>query len=357
MRVMFVCWLAVDGGSAQTIYNFSQAARELGHETVVYGHANGSPFTYSTEISPSDALVFIVESTTALEYGDNLDLTRLIAQVPRERRVVIDNDGRYNDAIRLGGDLNHPNAASSARWIEICDSLSDKIVQPTMHPLRENVRTFFFHGYNPEWERPLDFSNKEYGMCYVGNNWHRWHALQRVLKALEPVRSAVGRIAIIGDLWGSPARLAWSPLDSFGSDPEYLRRLGVEVLPPVPFDRVIECMGLGVFTPVLVRPTFNHFRIVNPRLFETAAANAIPLFNLDAEYVAEIYGPDAVELVLGEDGSEQIVDILRRPSHYAEIVREMRRHLAERHSFATRVQELVDICEEVPVASDRAGVR
>lgn len=120
--------------------------------------------------------------------------------------------------------------------------------------------------------------------------------------------------------------------------------------PPVQFDQVIECMGLGVFVPVLARPIFNHFRNVTPRLFETAAANAIPLFNLDAEYVAEIYGPDAVELVLGEDGSEQIADILRRPSKYAEIVREMRRHLAERHSFTARVQELVDICEEVPAS-------
>ena len=24
-----------------------------------------------------------------------------------------------------------------------------------MHPLRENVGTFFFHAYNPDWEVPL----------------------------------------------------------------------------------------------------------------------------------------------------------------------------------------------------------
>ena len=357
MRLVFVHYVMADRGSAQDMHNYARVAETLGHEVVLYGRPNSLPFNYSTEISRSDALVFIFEGTTALQYGDNLDLTRLIAQVPRERRVVIDCDGRYNDAIRFGGDLNHPNAAVSARWVEICDSLSDKIVQPTMHPLRENVRTFFFHAYNPDWEVPLDFSNKGYGMCYVGNNGRRWRALHRVLKAVEPVRSDVGRIVLIGDSWGSPPRWTWLPADPNGSDPEYLRRLGVEVLPPVQFDRVIESMGLGVFVPVLVRPTFNHFRIVNPRLFETTAANTIPLFNLDAEYVAEIFGPDAVELVLGEDGSEQIADILRRPSHYAEIVREIRRRLAERHSFTARVQELVDICEEAPVSSDAKNAR
>jgi hypothetical protein len=110
-------------------------------------------------------------------------------------------------------------------------------------------------------------------------------------------------------------------------------------------------MSLGVLNPVLGRPLFNHLRIVTPRLFETVAANTIPLFNLDEENVAEIFGPEAVELVLGEDGTEQIADIIRSPSRYAEIVRGMRRHLAERHSFAARVQELVDICGEVPAYS------
>jgi hypothetical protein len=77
MRFMFVCWLATNGCSAQTIHNFSEAASELGHETAVYGPANGPPFNYSTEISRSDALVFVFEARTALQYGDNLDLTKL----------------------------------------------------------------------------------------------------------------------------------------------------------------------------------------------------------------------------------------------------------------------------------------
>ena len=44
--------------------------------------------------------------------------------------------------------------SASRRWVEVCDSLSDKIYQPTLHPLRPNVGTFLFHAYDPAWERP-----------------------------------------------------------------------------------------------------------------------------------------------------------------------------------------------------------
>ena len=61
-----------------------------------------------------------------------------------------------------------------------------------------------------------------------------------------------------------------------------------------------------------------------------------------------IYGERAVDLVLrdGEAASEQILDVLRRPEEYAEIVRDIRRHLAEKHSYAVRLQELVRIVAE-----------
>jgi hypothetical protein len=347
MRLVFVHYVMADRGSAQDMHNYVRAAEGLGHDVVVYGRANGSPFNYSTEISPSDALVFIFEQTTALQYGDNLDLTRLIAQVPRERRVVIDCDGGYNDAIGFGGDLNHPNVGASARWTEICESLSDKIVQPTMHPLRENVRTFFFHGYNPMWEQPLDFSNKEYGMCYVGNNRYRWRALKRVLEAVEPIRAAVGRMVIVGRGWGEMPR-AEQPQrdDAHFTDPDYLRRLGVEVLPPVQFDRVIECMGLGVFMPVIYRPLFDRLRLVTCRTFETPAANTIPLFCQEPEFVSEIYGEQALELVLPDsDPHEKILDFVEHPDRYAGIVEAIRAHLRGTYSYERQLEQLVDLVQ------------
>ena len=74
----------------------------------------------------------------------------------------------------------------------VCDSLSDKICQPTLHPLRPNVRPFLFYAYNPAWERPLDSRAKEYGMVYVGHSKFRWRPMKQVLRGVEPIRERVG---------------------------------------------------------------------------------------------------------------------------------------------------------------------
>ena len=36
MRLMFVYWRTSNAGSAQTIRHYAEAARELGHEVVIY---------------------------------------------------------------------------------------------------------------------------------------------------------------------------------------------------------------------------------------------------------------------------------------------------------------------------------
>src|SRR5260370_30201189 len=127
---------------------------------------------------------------------------RLVDQVPRERRVVIDCDGKYNESISVTGDYNDASAEESRRWIELCDSISDKIYQPTFHPLRSNVRTFFFHAYNPQWEIPLDFTDKEFRMYYVGHNCFRWRPMKRVIRALEPVLAQLVLVGMVRHGWG-----------------------------------------------------------------------------------------------------------------------------------------------------------
>jgi hypothetical protein len=346
MRLIFVHFVYEDRGSAQDLHNYCQVAKALGHEVVVYGPPDAGSFNYSLTVDASDAVILIFEWTTALQRGDQLDWVRLAGKIPRERRVVVDCDGKYNEAISIVGDYNHPDAATSRTWIDICDGLSDKICQPTLHPLRRNVRTFFFHAYNPAWEKPLDFCGKKYGMFYVGNNWFRWGPLRRILDAVQPVREQVGRVGLTGYGWDSPPPWANPTLieAAYYSDHEYLRRLEIEVHPPVHFDRVIDLMGRGVFTPVIYRPLFDHLQLVTCRTFETIAANTIPLFGLDDAFVEEIYGAAARELVLPPNQPEaKILDMVRRPQHYAEIVRTLRRHLAERHSYALRLQELIDV--------------
>jgi hypothetical protein len=130
---------------------------------------------------------------------------------------------------------------------------------------------------------------------------------------------------------------------AYFTDPEYLRQLGVEVMPPVPVEKVISTMSGAVLNPVLLRPIFEELGLVTCRTFETPAANTIPLFAQDPNWVKQIYGERAVELVLGDRPTEQIRDVLDRPEYYADIVRDIRRHLAVHHSYAARIQELVRI--------------
>jgi len=348
MRLMFVYWPFEDQGSGLVIQGYSEAARALGHEVCVYGvEYSRIPLNYSLDIDSADAVIFLFEWTTKLYYGDHLDLLRLVAKVPRARRVVIDGDGNYNDMVRVGCDYNHSDKATSLRWTEICDSLSDKICQPTLHPLRSNVRPFLFYAYNPSWEVPLDFNGKPYSMIYVGHSKFRWQPMQRVLQGLESIRSRIGRIGLVGHGWDSLPE--WATRlhveDTYFSDAAYLRELGVEVLGAIPFGQVIAQMSAAVFNPVLLRPTFNHLRLVNPRMFETPAANTIPLFALDASHVTEIYGEDAAELVIADHASEQIREIVDRPERYMDTIVGIREHLAKHHSHAARLHELVDIVE------------
>lgn len=346
MRLMFVYYAYENAGSGIDMQGYSQAARALGHEVVLYGtNLLKIPLKYSLDIESADALIFIFEWTTELLGGDGLDFVRLLGKIPRARRVVIDCDGNYNDAMKIAEDYNHRDAGSSRRWLAVCDSLSDKICQPSLHPLRKNVRPFLFHAYNPEWQLPLDFNSKAYGMMYVGHSKFRWHPMHQVLRALEPFRKQVGRIGIVGHGWDAlPSWAASMKMESaYFSDPTYLRKLEVEVKAPIPFGEAIGMMSQGCFNPVLYRPLFNHLQLVTCRTFETPAAGTIPLFLLDKQYVREIYGERAVELVFEDDTSEKILDVLNRPEYYAEIVIDIRHHLAQYHSYKARLQELLKI--------------
>jgi hypothetical protein len=259
---------------------------------------------------------------------------------------VIDCDGAYNESLSVNGDYNHREAAASRAWIETCDSIADRIYQPTLSPERPNVGTFFFHGYDPAWERALDFGTKEFGMVYVGHSKFRWGPMERVLRAIAPVREQVGRIGLVGHGWDVPP--AWAgPMgieDVYYTDPAYLRRMGVELHPPVPFEQVIPWMSRAVINPVIYRPLFSRLGLVTCRTFETPAAGTIPLFGLEREYVRDIFGNDADALVLpNEHPEDKIADIMRDPNKYADVVLGIRRHLAARHSYTARLRQLLEL--------------
>ena len=350
MRLMFVHHVLEDRGSARDMFQYADVASALGHEVVLFGEPRWpSPFRYTTDVRSADAAIFIFEFTTELQFGDLLAWARILSTIPRARRVVIDCDGKYNDAIHVIGDINHANTDLARQWVEICDSLSDVILQPTYRPVRSNVKPFFFHGYDSSWEVPLDAGNREFGMVYVGNNWFRWRSLRRVLETVAPVRDRVGRMALVGNGWDRPAPWAKPtlPEDAYFTDVDYLRGLAVEVVPPIRFDEVIGWMSRAVFSPVIYRPLFDHLQLVTCRTFETPAAGTIPLFCQEAQFVSDVYGAAGLELMLPEQRPhEKIADLFDRQSHYVDVVLELRHVLNQRYSYAARIGELLEIVGE-----------
>src|SRR5262245_43271536 len=143
MRLLFVYYLMNDAGSAQDVHNFTRVARQMGHEVAVYGRDPETPFRLSKEVRSADAVAFIFEWTTQLRYGGGLDLARILDEVPRHKRIVIDCDGAYHDAISLEGDYKHPNADSARRWGEVGGTLSDHSLHAAVHPRGHTVRAFF----------------------------------------------------------------------------------------------------------------------------------------------------------------------------------------------------------------------
>lgn len=185
-------------------------------------------------------------------------------------------------------------------------------------------------------------------MVYVGHSKFRWWPMHRVLQAVEPIRQRVGRIALVGHGWDAlPPWATWMHIeDYFYTDQDYLRRIGVEFVPPIPFAQVIDWMSKAAFSPVIYRPLFSRLGLVTCRTFETPAASTIPLMGLDAQYVKEIYGDEAVELVLPEERpDDKIRDFLDRREYYAKIVLGIRNRLAQHHSYAARINQLIEIIE------------
>jgi hypothetical protein len=70
MRLVFVYYAYENQGSELDLQGYTRAAREMGHEVTVYGVPNPKiPLNYSMDLSGADAVVFVLEWTTALQHG------------------------------------------------------------------------------------------------------------------------------------------------------------------------------------------------------------------------------------------------------------------------------------------------
>jgi len=341
-----------------TLTNYVKAGRALGHEVAFYSEPiDGLDVPTSRDPAGFDYVMFVVYETA--DFPDLPYLAHLVDRVPRERRIIVDCTGRYNETIAVEHDFNHLERMDNHlgwEWVDGFAAVAATVLQPTLAPRRPDARGFLFHGFNPgAVQQPYDDAElaarswsqpKPYGMAYVGNNWQRWSQMRSLLTAIKPVQRELGAICLTGWAWDyRPDWAAELGIDGIDTDPGFLYDMGVEIRGNIPFDQVIPFVSQARFTPVIHRPLFNHLGLITNRTFETFCSDTVPLLMLPEPMIDAIYGPAARPLAIGDDPAARIADVSSRPAFYWEAILKTRAHLAASHSFEGRLRELVAILQ------------
>ena len=347
MKILFVMEPRYEAGSIQAIVNYIRVGEQLGHTIAVYGKPcfEHPGLRFSTEVGAFDYTLWIYESN--LFWPKRLQFAHIVAEAPRRRRIVFDADGMYNPLMVVDGyDCNHFSEDDRKEWLTHFEALGDRVFQPTLDkPKEPRARAVPFYGYDPgqvikEDEAP----RKVFDIALVGHNWWRWEQVSKcLLPSLEKIRSRVGEICFIGFWWDAVQEWAQStPWEAaYRVDPERLRRLGIQVKPPVRFQDVVWTMSQARINIMTQRPLLRHLRHLTSKYFECFCADTVPLVMIDAEHGEQVYGPAGTELSMDGQIGDKLLEILAHPSLYREHVNSIRQHLEARHSYRTRVSELI----------------
>jgi hypothetical protein len=362
MKILFVSRLERWVRAVSTIIKYVELGQRLGHEVAIFGDPRDDlpSVPHSRDVRAFDFVIFLVYESA--DFPDLPHLPQLLDWMPKERRIIIDCTGVYNKTIAVEHDCNHwvkLNGHQDWEWIEGLAAVASQILQPTLTPLRDDVTSFLFFGYDPTAvERPYsspqqaakarldENGGKPYDIMYIGHNWQRWSQLKWFFEAIEPCRNRFGAIKLRG--WAWDHRPDWAithDMRGLDVDSGLLQRVGVETGGPVMFDEVIGHQGRARFCPIFHRPLFNELGLVTNRTFETFCSDTIPLLMIPERLVENIHGRAALRLRPGDDVAALLEDMMQRPEFYWDAVLKTRAHLAAHHSYERRFQELMAILE------------
>jgi hypothetical protein len=343
MNVLFMMERRSNAGSIQAVANYVRTATRMGHSFALFGRPDPAfpDVACSTDLRSFDHVVIVVES--GLQWLDGLRAPRVLADVPRRRRVVLDADGMWGPRVCVDGyDRNHQDENERARWMASLEALADRVLQPRIAGRTDAAEAFPFYGYDPDRvhrrTRPAEFD-----FLHVGHNWWRWREVSTVLlPAFESIRDQVGEIGFVGSWWDSvPVWFRSVGLQAaFATDPERLARLRIRISPAVPYTDVVPTMSTARVNLMTQRPLFRRLRLLTSKYFEIFAADTIPLVLLDPDRATEVYGPAGADLALGDGVADKLLDALVQPEKYRELVEQVRDHLEEHHAYRRRVLQL-----------------
>ena len=373
MKLLLVTWVDPWTRSVSSVESFIKAGEALGHEVALFGEGNDDlpDFPYTTDLNDVDLALFVIQVPS--DFPDMPGLARLLDTIPPAKRMVVDLWGKYNETILIKHDFNHLEKLDGHlgwEWDEALKAVSSTILQPTVKPLRADVGSFLFHGFDPALVvKPYETAEqaaeswqadegKYYGAMYIGSNWQRWHQVRDFLEQYSPVAEKAGQASLIGWDWGwRPDWAAEQGIMGVDTDTDFLEAEGIEIRDGVGYNEVVGLLNGARFAPVFHRPLFRHLGYVTGRTFETFYADTIPVLMLPKDFVEDIYGAAALTLVPDEGKvAAMLSDALENPVKYWEAVLATRAHLAEHHSYARRYETLGALMKAADLAPTGSGV-
>lgn len=348
MNILFVMEHRNNAGNTHALANYMRVANDLGHRIAFFGPSQPDMpgVNFSTDPTAFDRVVYLFESK--LYRINRLQEVNMLSSIPRQHRYILDADARYNPFIVVDGyDQNYRSPAERDEWLRFYDALADNIIKPTIAPSSDRrVTTLPFFGFDPGLVTPASKApEKVYDILHVGHNWYRWKEVtEQLIPAFDQIRDEVGEIGFLGLWWDATPE--WAEKEglepAFRLDSEAFRRLRITTKTAVPYTDVIRTMGTGKVNIFTQRPVLAHLKHLTGRYFEEFCADTIPLLMLDTDLAEAVYGPAGRELTLPGRVAEKLLDALRRPDYYRNIVEDVRKHLVVHHSYRSRVEELVD---------------
>lgn len=341
VKIAFVGNFEYNCGSSNTLLGYIRIGKTLGYDV------RASEFGYVDKIIRTkipvasrkwnpDLLVVVYESYPFLS---DEDIEQIKDSIPRKKRVLIDPDGKYLSPRSAEDDSNHPTEGSYAFWSNLYDSLSDVILLPFLkvNKSRHNVHSFLYFGID---NTIPDYSNvkKDFDLIYVGNNWYRWKDIELIVSGISSIRDYVKHIGLIGMYWDEVKE---GNEKATYSNSDFLEKNSIKLYKSVPYGQVEKTMSKGLLNPIFVRPILNELNLVTPRMFETFAADTIPLLPNYFKNAPQLYGESAEVLFLSDNIAERISTILQNYNKYKNLVIKIRNNLVSRHSYEARLKELL----------------
>ena len=95
MKLLFVSKLDRFARAVSTITKYCQVGKRLGHKVAVFGEQQSEPSSveWSLDVKRFDFAIFVVYIPS--DFPDLPYLAQLLDGMPKDRRVIIDCNGRY----------------------------------------------------------------------------------------------------------------------------------------------------------------------------------------------------------------------------------------------------------------------